>query len=66
MEVADRIAAVERDIYGRHGPQDRPFENVVISSIRIEGGEPTGDSAPGPAAEAPSSTSEWDEGTPES
>ncbi len=64
MEVADRIAAVERDVYGRHGPKDRPLENVVIASIRIEGGEATGKSAPGPAAEAPSA--EWDEGVPES
>jgi peptidyl-prolyl cis-trans isomerase B (cyclophilin B) len=64
MEVADRIAAVERDVYGRNGPKDRPLENVVIASIRIEGGEPAGSSAPRPAAEAPSA--EWDEGSPES
>ena len=64
MEVADRIAAVERDLYGRHGPTDRPLENVVIASIRIEPAKPAGDSAPRPAAEAPSS--EWDEGMPES
>jgi len=64
MEVADRIAAVERDVYGRHGPKDRPLENVVIASIRIEGGEPEGDPGPQPATEAPSA--EWDEGTPAS
>jgi cyclophilin family peptidyl-prolyl cis-trans isomerase len=64
MEVADRIAAVERDSYGRHGPKDRPLENVVIASIRIERTEPAGDPAHWPAAEAPAS--EWDEGTPES
>ena len=64
IEVADRIAAVERDLYGRHGPKDRPLENVVITSIRIEPSEPAGAPAPRPAAEAPSS--EWDEGAPES
>ena len=66
MEVADRIAAVERDVYGRHGPKDRPLENVVIGSIRIEGEVPAESSAPEAAAEAPTSASEWDEGTPES
>jgi peptidyl-prolyl cis-trans isomerase B (cyclophilin B) len=66
MEVADRIAAVERDIYGRHGPKDRPLENVVIASIRIEGGVPEESSPPEASTEAPTSTVEWDEGTPES
>ena len=61
MEVADRITAVERDVYGRHGPKDRPLDNVVIASIRIEGGEPEGDPGPQPATEAPSA--EWDEGS---
>ena len=42
MEVADRIATVERDLYGRHGPKDRPLENVVIASIRIERAESAG------------------------
>ena len=59
IEVADRIAAVERDLYGRHGPADRPLEDVVIGSIRIEGGEPAGDSPPSPV---PESHLEWDEG----
>jgi cyclophilin family peptidyl-prolyl cis-trans isomerase len=36
MEVADAIAAVERDQYGRHGPPDRPMKDVVIESITIE------------------------------
>ena len=45
MEVADAIAAVPRDQYGRHGPPDRPMENVVIESIRIEPGG--GDAATG-------------------
>jgi len=64
MEVADRIATVERDIYGRHGPKDRPLENVVIASIRVQGAERAADPPPRPAAEAP--TAEWDEGAPES
>ena len=64
MEVADRIAAVERDMYGRHGPRDRPLENVVVESIRIEGTAPGGGPASRPSAEAPGL--EWDEGAPES
>jgi peptidyl-prolyl cis-trans isomerase B (cyclophilin B) len=36
MDVVDRVAAVERDVYGRHGPEDRPIENVVISRARLE------------------------------
>jgi len=36
MEVADRIAAVESDRYGRHGPIDRPLRDVVVSEVRIE------------------------------
>ena len=36
MEVADAIAAVERDQYGRHGPPDRPMQDVVIESLTIE------------------------------
>jgi hypothetical protein len=64
IEVADRIANVERDLYGRYGPKDRPLENVVVASIRIEGTSPGGEPAPRPAAEAPGS--DWDEGAPES
>lgn len=63
IEVADRIAEAERDVYGRHGPIDRPLENVVISSIRIEDAERAAAPAPPPAAAAPSSG--WDEGAPE-
>jgi cyclophilin family peptidyl-prolyl cis-trans isomerase len=36
LDVVDRIAAVERDLYGRHGPIDRPIQNVVIRDVRIE------------------------------
>ncbi len=36
MDVVDRIAAVERDVYGRHGPPDRPVEDVVVRDVRIE------------------------------
>ena len=36
MDVADRIAAVERDLYGRHGPIDRPMRDVVLRDVRIE------------------------------
>jgi peptidyl-prolyl cis-trans isomerase B (cyclophilin B) len=60
MDVADRIVATERDIYGRHGPRDRPLENVVIAAIRIERPASTGDSTPTRAAESPAA--ERDEG----
>jgi peptidyl-prolyl cis-trans isomerase B (cyclophilin B) len=40
MEVVDRIAAVERDVYGRHGPEHRPVENVVIARARLERAKP--------------------------
>lgn len=33
LDVADAIAAVERDQYGRYGPYDRPLEDVVIEGI---------------------------------
>jgi peptidyl-prolyl cis-trans isomerase B (cyclophilin B) len=36
LDVADRIAAVESDLYGRHGPMERPVRDVVISDVRIE------------------------------
>jgi len=36
MDVVDRIANVERDEFGRHGPPDRPIEDVVIRDVRIE------------------------------
>jgi peptidyl-prolyl cis-trans isomerase B (cyclophilin B) len=35
MEVADRIAAVETDKYGRYGPPDRPRTNVVVKTARL-------------------------------
>jgi cyclophilin family peptidyl-prolyl cis-trans isomerase len=36
MDVVDRIVAMPRDVYGRHGPPDRPLANVVVESVRIE------------------------------
>jgi cyclophilin family peptidyl-prolyl cis-trans isomerase len=41
MDVVDRITAQELDLYGRHGPPDRPVKNVVIESVRIERGAPS-------------------------
>lgn len=35
LEIAEAIAEVERDLYGRHGPTNRPLEDVVIESVRI-------------------------------
>ena len=39
MDVVDRIAAVEVDLYGRHGPRDRPLEDVIVADVRIERAE---------------------------
>jgi cyclophilin family peptidyl-prolyl cis-trans isomerase len=64
MDVVDRIVTVERDQYGRHGPQDRPMEDVVIGSIRIERPGAAADPAAPPSAEVLGD--EWDEGEPES
>ncbi len=36
MDVVDAIEAVDADIYGRHGPSERPTENVVIEKIHID------------------------------
>jgi len=36
MEVVDAIVAVPRDEYGRYGPRDRPLDDVVIESVKIE------------------------------
>ncbi len=36
MEVVDRIAEVERDLYARWGPQDRPLEDVPIAKVTIQ------------------------------
>jgi cyclophilin family peptidyl-prolyl cis-trans isomerase len=36
MEIVDAIATTERDQYGRHGPPDRPMQDVVIESLTIE------------------------------
>ena len=45
LDVVDAIAAVERDKYGRWGPRDRPLENVVVRTVRIEPREPPQDDA---------------------
>jgi len=40
LDVVDAISEVEVDEFGRWGPENRPIENVVVGSIRIErGGE---------------------------
>jgi cyclophilin family peptidyl-prolyl cis-trans isomerase len=36
IEVVDAIATTERDQYGRHGPPDRPLQDVMIESLTIE------------------------------
>ena len=79
MEVVDAIARTPIDKYGRHGPQDRPIEGVVME-VRIEEdaggrGADLGDAAgasapasasPGAVAESPGDLDAggWDEGTP--
>jgi len=40
MDVVDRIAAVERDVYARHGPAERPVQDVVMKRVRIERAKP--------------------------
>jgi peptidyl-prolyl cis-trans isomerase B (cyclophilin B) len=65
METADRIAASPRDEYGRYGPPDRPLEDVVVESVRIQplaapavaGGPGEAEAPPSPdaAPEAPGS-----------
>jgi cyclophilin family peptidyl-prolyl cis-trans isomerase len=52
LEIADKIASSPRDEYGRYGPPDRPLENVVVETVRIEPArtEPLPAAAP---AEAP-------------
>jgi peptidyl-prolyl cis-trans isomerase B (cyclophilin B) len=50
MDVVDRIVAVERDQYGRWGPPDRPREDVVIETVRIE--RPGSDASDRPVADS--------------
>ena len=40
MDVVDRIATVERDVYARHGPAERPVRDVVMKRVRIERAKP--------------------------
>jgi cyclophilin family peptidyl-prolyl cis-trans isomerase len=40
MDVVDRIATVERDVYARHGPAERPLRDVVMKRVRIERAKP--------------------------
>jgi hypothetical protein len=41
MELVDRIVAVERDVYGRHGPEQRPLVDVVVERVRLEAAGPS-------------------------
>jgi len=43
IEVADKVVAVPRDEFGRHGPRDRPLEDVHMT-IRLEPAEARSDS----------------------
>lgn len=68
LDVADRIANTPRDEFGRHGPADRPRENVVIERVEIlpaaeaataaapPGAPPTPPDAAATALEAPAPT----------
>jgi peptidyl-prolyl cis-trans isomerase B (cyclophilin B) len=52
IEVADQVVAVPRDKFGRHGPRDRPLEDVHMT-IRLEPAAGTGgEEAGGQAVEA--------------
>jgi peptidyl-prolyl cis-trans isomerase B (cyclophilin B) len=66
MDVADAIAETPRDVYGRHGPRDRPLEDVVVESVTLEP-DAGGTNAPAPPEPPPPPSgdlggSEWDEG----
>lgn len=52
MEIADKIASTPRDEYGRYGPPDRPLEDVVVESVRIEPVKATPEPASAPASAA--------------
>ena len=40
IEVADAVAALELDVYGRYGPRNRPYPvSAVIESVAIEAAE---------------------------
>lgn len=41
MDVVDRITASDLDLYGRHGPPNRPTRDVVIEKVRIERAQPS-------------------------
>jgi peptidyl-prolyl cis-trans isomerase B (cyclophilin B) len=69
MDVVDRIANVPRDVYGRHGPQDRPLEDVRIAKVAIERGAGGTAAVVAPSAAADPAdadpdlgSDEWDEG----
>lgn len=52
IEVVDQIVAVPRDQHGRHGPENRPLDDVVMA-VRLEPGEaPPETSAEGTTADA--------------
>jgi cyclophilin family peptidyl-prolyl cis-trans isomerase len=57
MAVVDRIVATPRDEFGRHGPPDRPTEDVVIESMRIEPGHGAAAGGDGATSSAPPSVS---------
>jgi len=48
MSVVDRIVAVPRDEFGRHGPPDRPLENVVVDHVWIDHPDPAQSHADAP------------------
>jgi len=55
IEVADQVVAVPRDKFGRHGPRDRPLEDVRMT-IRLEpAAAPEGDDAE-PQADGPATS----------
>lgn len=69
FDVVDAIARVPVDMYGRHGPRDRPLEDVVLEALRIEEGtggtarlaEGGADPAAAPAEDDPGSGASGEE-----
>jgi cyclophilin family peptidyl-prolyl cis-trans isomerase len=51
LDLVDQIIAVPRDQYGRHGPKNRPIEDVVVEQVRIEPARTARTGEPAPRAE---------------
>ena len=69
IDKVDAITRMPIDTVGRHGPRDRPRDDIVIADVRIEAASgpmptPEKEASPAAAAAAPADRpkKEWDEG----